>query len=61
MEVVYFTLAAIVIYLFSDWLLNRVETAVGKRFKQRSLIFFAIMITLSLTSFTAIRYLSGSL
>lgn len=59
MEVIYFTLTAILLYLAADWILRRMETAAGKRFEKRSLIFFAILITMAVTSFALIRNLTG--
>ena len=44
---------------FSDWVLQRVEVAVGRRFEHRSLIFFAILLTLALTSFSLLGNLAG--
>jgi len=32
---VYFTLAAAVLYLFSNWLVDRIEVAAGRRFQYR--------------------------
>ena len=61
MEIIYFTLTAILLYLASDWILRRMETAAGKRFEKRSLIFFAILMTMAVTSFTLIRNLTGQL
>ena len=60
MEAITFTLVAIVLYFFSDWLLVRIEMALGKRLEHRSLIFFAILMTLALTSFWAIRQYPGN-
>lgn len=60
MSIVYFTLAAILLYLLSDWLLDRIEIAAGKRFQNRSLIFFAILLTLALTSFSLIQSYTGN-
>ncbi|MBI5751246.1 MAG: hypothetical protein HZA59_03740 [Hydrogenophilales bacterium] len=57
MEIIYFTLVAAGLYLFSNWLLNRIEIARGKRFEQRSLIFFAIIMTLTLITFQLINLL----
>ena len=59
MEILYFTLAAILLYFAADWILNRVETAAGRRFEYRSLIFFAILLVMALTSFSLIRQLGG--
>lgn len=58
MQIVYFTLAAMVLYVGSDWILNRIEAARGRPFKNRSLIFFAIILILSLSTFNAIEYLA---
>jgi len=55
MELVYFTLAAIFLYLGADWILNRVETAAGRRLEYRSMIFFAILLIMALASFAVIR------
>ena len=59
MEIIYFTLTAILLYLGSDWILRRIETAAGKRFEKRSLIFFAILMTMAVTSFALIRTLTS--
>lgn len=57
MEAVYFTLVAIGLYFFADWLLSRIERARGARFEQRSLIFFAIILLLALVSFQVMQLL----
>ncbi len=58
MEIIYFTLAAILLYLFSDWLLRRIEATVGRRLKYRTPIFFAILLVLAMSSFALIRSLT---
>jgi len=58
MEILYFTLAAILLYFAADWILNRFETAAGKRFKYRNLIFFALLLGMALTSFALIQQLA---
>ena len=60
MSIVYFTLAAAILYLLSDWILERVEVTAGRRFEHRSLVFFSILLTLALTSFTLISHLTGN-
>ena len=60
MEVVYFTVTAILCYLIADWALNRVETMAGRRFEHRTLIFFAMLLGLALGSFALVRNLVGS-
>lgn len=51
-----YTLTAIILYAVSDWLLQRMEMAAGRRFEYRNLVFFCILGFLALTSFTLIRY-----
>jgi hypothetical protein len=60
MEAVYFTLVAVGLYFFSDWLLERIERLRGKRFEQRSIVFFAIIAVLALISFQVIQILMRS-
>ncbi len=57
MEIVYFTVAGIFLYFLSDWLLERLELMFDKRFEYRQLIFFAIILTLSLGLFNVVQYL----
>jgi hypothetical protein len=59
MEILYFTVTAIILYLGADWILDRIETAAGRRFEYRSLIFFVILLGMALASFALIRHLSG--
>jgi hypothetical protein len=59
-QFVYFTLAAAILYLGSGWIVDRIEIAAGKRFKNRSLLFFGILLTLALTSFSIIRIYTGN-
>jgi hypothetical protein len=60
MEVVYFTLVGIVLYLASDWVLQRIEVAAGRRLEHRTLIFFALLLMLALVSFSLIRWYTGN-
>jgi predicted PurR-regulated permease PerM len=60
MEIVYFTLVAIVLYFGSDRLLDWIERARGARFENRSLIFFAIFLVLALIAFGLIGWVVGS-
>jgi hypothetical protein len=60
MSAVYFTIVAIILYFAADWLLERMEIAAGKRLEHRSLIFFAILLTLALSSFSVIQHFIGS-
>ena len=59
MNVVYFTIVAIILYFAADWLLERVEVAAGRRLEHRSLVFFGILLTLALSSFSLIQYYTG--
>ena len=60
MSAIYFTVAGIVLYLVSDWLLQRIEAGVGKRFEYRSLIFFVILLSLALITFEFIQRIGGT-
>ncbi len=60
MSAVYFTLVAIVLYLVSDRILERVEIAAGRRFEHRTLIFFVILLVLALASFSLIQRYTGN-
>lgn len=59
MAYLYYTVTAVLLYLLSDWMLNQIEQSMGKRLKYRSVIFFAIILTLSLASFNLIDRLVG--
>ena len=60
MNIVYFTLTAATLYLLSDWILERAEVAAGRRFQNRSLVFFSILLTLAMASFALIGHLTGN-
>ena len=57
MEMIYYTVAAVLLYLVSDWILNRIEIRRGERFEHRSLIFFAIILVLAVVFFNLIQQL----
>ena len=57
MEILWFTLTAIVLYVVADRALDYLERRRGKRFENRSVIFFVIILTLALGSFQLIQYL----
>jgi Ca2+/Na+ antiporter len=59
-QIVYFTVVAIVLYFASDWLLERIEIRLERRLEHRSLIFFAILLSLALTSFSLIQRYAGN-
>lgn len=60
MDIVYFTLTAAALYFVSDRLLEALERRAGRRFEQRSLIFFVIILTLSMVTFSALRHALGA-
>jgi len=58
MQYVYYTLAAIILYFLSDWILLKIEQKRGKQFEQqRSLVFLIIIMVLALGTFKAIELL----
>lgn len=59
MEILSFTLTAILLYFAADWILERIERAVGRRFEYRNLMFFAILLLMALSAFSLIRKLGG--
>lgn len=59
MEIVYFTLVAICLYVAADWIVQRIEIAARRRLEYRSLIFFALLLGMALTSFALIRQFAG--
>lgn len=60
MEIVYFTIVAALLYLLSNWTLDRIEIAAGRRFEYRSVLFFAILLSLAMLSFYLIRLYTGN-
>ena len=57
MQIVVFTLNAIVIYFLADWIVRMIETRRGEVLKQRQVIFFAIFLVLALVSFRLLQNL----
>jgi DMSO/TMAO reductase YedYZ heme-binding membrane subunit len=60
MSAVWFTIVAVILYLVSDWILERIEVSLGKRLDHRSLIFFVILLTLAVTTFAVIQRSTGN-
>ena len=58
LEVIYYTFVAAGLYFVSDWILDRIEVSRGGRFKNRSIIFFVIILVLAFISFGFINYIS---
>ena len=59
MDIVYFTAVAIGLYFGADWLLERIERARGRRFENRQVVFFLIILPLALLAFWLMRGVSG--
>jgi len=55
MEMIYYTIAAVILYLVSDYILNTIEIKMGKRLPQRSFFFLIIITILTLITFSFIR------
>jgi hypothetical protein len=56
MQYLYYTVAAIALYFGSDWILQQIEKARGKRFEgQRSLMFLLIIMVLAVSTFKIIE------
>lgn len=55
MEMVYYTITAILLYVISDYILNTIEVKMEKRLPNRSLVFFAIISILAVSSFSVIK------
>ena len=59
MEFLYYTIAGIVLYFVSDTILERIEIKRGKRFENRSVIFFVIILVLAVGLFKLIEVLTS--
>jgi len=57
LEVIIYTLVAAGLYFMSDWILDRIEVSRGERFKNRSIIFFVIILVLAFISFNFLKFL----
>jgi hypothetical protein len=55
MDIVWFTLVAIGLYFGADALLEWLERRRGKRFENRQVAFFAIILPLALAAFWVMR------
>ena len=61
MEIVVFTLNAIVVYLLADWIIRAIERKKGEVLKNRQVIFFVIFLSLALISFNFLKALLTTL
>ncbi len=57
LKLLVYTVAAVLLYWFSDWILNQIEIRRGARFPNRTVIFFVIILVLAVTVFNLIDYL----
>lgn len=57
MDILVFTLNAIVIYGLSDWIVRTIERRRGGVLKNRQVVFFAIVLVLALVSFELLQRL----
>ena len=54
-EMLAYTIAGIVLYFASDWILKTLEQRAGKQFDDRNLVFFGIILLLAISSFAILR------
>ena len=59
MEMVYFALVAIALYVVSDRIVNLIERRRGERLEHRSILFFVIIFVLAMLSFNLIERFTG--
>ncbi|MGI9415126.1 MAG: hypothetical protein ACR2PM_15735 [Hyphomicrobiales bacterium] len=59
MELVYFTLVAIALYLLADVILLQIERYLGRSLEQRTVVFFIILLIMAVVSFNLIQYFAG--
>lgn len=55
-EALIYTTAAVLLYLVSDWILQRLELRAGRRFEHRSFVFFFIITVLAVSSFAIVQH-----
>jgi hypothetical protein len=60
MEILWFTLVAIVLYLAADAALRAIEARAGRTLEYRSVIFLGVLMGLALISFALIRHFTGA-
>ena len=61
MEILLFTLNAIIIYLIADWIIRALEKRKGQVLKNRQIVFFVVFLALALISFNLLPMLLTSL
>lgn len=55
MEILIFTLNAIFVYLFSDWIIRKIEEKRGAVLKHRQVVFFAVFLVLVMLTFQILQ------
>jgi len=60
-DILLFTLNAIVIYLLADWIIRELEKRKGQVLKNRQIVFFVVFLALALISFNLLPMLLKSL
>ncbi len=55
MDIVWLALVGIALYVLADRILNLMERRAGRRFEQRSIIFFGLILGMALVVFALIR------
>lgn len=59
MEIIYLIIVAVPLYLFADWILRRIEQTKGRTLEHRTLVFFFILLGLTLVAFSVIGRLTS--
>ena len=60
LQMVYYTIAAIILYVVSDWILVQLEKWRGKPFASRNIAFFIIIMVLSVGAFEIVQRVVGT-
>jgi NADH:ubiquinone oxidoreductase subunit 6 (subunit J) len=55
LQILLFTVAAVVLYLAADRMLDAVERRAGRRFEYRSVYFFVILLVLAVVTFSVVQ------
>jgi hypothetical protein len=55
MEILVFSLNAIFVYLFSDWIIRKLEEKRGAALKHRQLVFFVVFLVLVMLTFQLMK------
>ena len=55
MEQIAFIIVALILYFGTNWILGRIETALGRRLEYRTIVFFFMLLIFALISFELIK------